>query len=170
MPLTLAPPPTLNIAQALSPVSTIFAYKDHPDVTAPFRGCYHYDDRFVFAEPLVHSATEVIDSLFTLRSIPAPWEVCLEFAKEFPGEWTFGSPRDPILILNLLDTDISKEGKSVGHTYACSPIPLQGNLAALWRQAKQERKTTGEAWLCEHLLDYFEEPPQEFFVKISRLR
>ncbi len=169
MTLTLAPP-TLNIGASMTNVSTIFACKDHPDVTTPFSGCYHYDDQFVIGEPLVHSATDVIDSLYTLRSIPAPWEVCLEFAKEFPGDWTFGSPRDPILILNLLGTDKGKEDQTIGHTYACAPIPLQGNLTSIWRQAKQEGKITGEAWLCQHLLDYFDEAPQEFFVRISKLR
>ena len=131
----------------------------HPLAPPDLKGLYCYDDLSVdvVCEPLVQATTA-----FIIRTL------------EDVGYGTSYAPHRTVQ-LNFTDAEIPREWKQedwpvVRLTYVGSS---NGGSDYLANQMHPYKVTPGGAqdfvWLCSHLCDYFEEPPQTFYAQITAL-
>ena len=138
----------------------LLAVKNHPKAEQAWKDCYCYDDQFVTAEPLVHSTTAVIDALFTMQDLEAPSAVTIEFGDKL-GEWITKDYNNGALI-QLFKAESADDGTN----YVVNPL-LPVKLEEAWLDSDILGQPPLIAWLCSHLCDYFDEPPEQFFARIA---
>ena len=141
---------------------TLLALKNHPQAEQAWKNCYCYTDEFVSGEPLVETTTAVIDALFTMQDLPIPEAVTIEFGDKL-GEWITKDYTNGALIQLF-----KAESANGGTNYVVSPL-LPEKLEEAWLDSDILGQPPLIAWLCSHLCDYFDEPPEEFFAKITPL-
>ena len=146
----------------------IEARKNHEHAESDFKDCYCYDDvigdtvpaQSIIAEPLVPSTTAVIEALFTMQDLEAPSVVTIEFGDRL-GEWITKDYSNGALIQLF-----KAESSNGGTNYVVNPL-LPAKLEDAWLDSDILGQPPLIAWLCSHLCDYFEEPPEEFFARIA---
>lgn len=143
---------------------TIIALKNHPRADDFYKNCYCYDDEYVTAEPLVHQTTEVIDRLFTLQGKEPPNTVGIDFcldARRAGWDYSNEMEKDSVVVY-LTAGELDEDGS----TYIVNPFYPE-HVERTWAESSFLGEPVLEAWLCQHLCDYFSEPPQGFFAKIT---
>ena len=143
---------------------TIVARKNHPKADEFYNDCYCYDDQYVKAEPLIHQTTATIDKLFTLQGLDAPKAVNIDFCLDAKAAgWLYDG--NPDVVVTYL-TEALRELD--GTTYIVNPF-FPEELERQWLESELIGEPPLEAWLCQHLCDYFPVVPQSFFCKITKL-
>ena len=142
-----------------SPMHTIVATKDHPKAPKIYKDCYCYTDEHVEGEPLVHQTTAVIEKLFEWQDLKAPDAVEISFTAHDPERF---DKHNPVLYLHHMEPDEDE----LGCTYIVDLLhPTK--LSDRWLASELEGDDPLTAWLCEHILDYFESPPSHFYAQIK---
>ena len=157
----------ISLVTASLPIMTtpfqLTARLKHPEISTAYAGCYAYDEPSIglIAEPLVHSTTAVIQHLF---GAPHPDERSSLFDPHSPEcvVLTFSTDRqrlpsaDALVQLRLTDTDDDGSDYIVSVLHSSHKIPA----------SRTERPLN--AWLCQHLCDYFSAPPDVFYCAIQQ--
>ena len=143
---------------------SINATFNHPEAPAAYEGCYSYDDPVhgVVGEPIVHDASQVIITAFsscgTYQSDAPPTSINLTFTDSLDEAQQFDSNS---LVLKLSLTGFEDSYKLYDHEI------ISPERAAINSGLIDQLVITPPAPLCPHLLDYFDESPTVFYVKLS---
>ena len=127
-------------------IHTITARLNHPQAGSLYQDCYCYDEDSIdlVAEPLVQQTTEVIQSFLKGK----PEEITIEFTDDL-----LHLPKDEGAVSLWLTLKSQDED---GCTYEAEEMNLFIGLCG-----------GPDVWLCNHLFDYFDAPPEEFYCQIK---
>ena len=125
---------------------TITARLNHPQAGSLYQDCYCYDEPSIdlIAEPLVHQTTTAIQALLGDK----PEFITIHFTDDI-CEDPPKAPGSIELWLTLGECDPE------GTTYAAEEFDITIGLLG-----------TYEVWLCNHLFDYFDKPPETLHVTV----
>ena len=120
---------------------TIFARLNHPQASEFYQSAYCYDEPAInlYAEPLVHMTTKVIQDALGTK----PEEVLLDFTDKADEDFPETAPPFRYSTkLALLKLEADEDGTTYSTKY-------------------------GPVWLCNHLFDYFDEATEVLYVGIN---
>jgi len=123
-------------------VFNLTARLNHPEAPALYKDCFCYDEPSldITAEPLIHITTAAIQKLLAPAT---PQQIQLTFSTEHQPDWS-----------GVVTELTFVEGDADGSTYVVTPVGTSTTRPL-------------PVWLCAHLLDYFDSPPQTFFCSIK---
>ena len=127
---------------------------------------YHYDDkpRGVFKEPLVRSTTDAIYGILLSAGLwddlkTRPSKVTLRFTADKETCLFMQLKKLPVVALFYKERDVEF---AVYNVTGVAPQSFVDEMEFM-----EEMDDVMTAQLCEHLMDYFPEPPEVFYCQVS---